>query len=289
MSWGRLDDSFFDHPKVVGLRLELIGLWAKGLGYCGRHLTDGAIRRALLPQLTGFPLSRATRLADELVKAGLWEPAGADYLVHDYLDWNPSRREVLAERERRSRAGQTAARARWSHASSQSDSGCDSHAARIADGNAGRIETATEVPCTRPDPSRPDPETPPTVPPKGDGAASRKRRKDHPPADPPGFGEFWNAYPFKGARLDAVKAWREIDPDADLQVQMLAALGRQMGWATTAAERKEFLPRLPDACRWLKKRRWTDEPPAWISNGHPSRRDSRSPLPPSEPVYRRRP
>jgi len=172
MSWARLDDGFIDHPKMVGLRLELVGLWARGLGYCGRHLTDGAIRRAVLPQLTGLSLSRAARLADELVKAGLWENAGSDYLVHDYLDWNPSRREVLEERERRSLAGRAAARARWQRPSdSRSDAACDQHAIR----NADRMEIAAEVPCTRPDPTRPDP-----VP----EATARVLPSAHPPGGP---------------------------------------------------------------------------------------------------------
>jgi hypothetical protein len=176
MSWVRLDDNFLDHPKMVGLRLELVGLWAKGLGYCGRHLTDGALRRALLPHLSGLPLSKATRLAEELVKAGLWENAGVDYLVHDYLAWNPSRREVLEERERRSLAGRTAARSRWQRPPDpRSDAVCEPHAARIDIVDANRIEIAAEAPCTRPDPSRPDPSRPKEV-----------MAEATPSADPPG-------------------------------------------------------------------------------------------------------
>lgn len=100
MGWGRLDDGFIDHPKLVGLRLDLVGLWAKGLGYCGKHLTDGLIRRAALYQLaTGCTPVRALKAAGELVDAGLWEVQGEDFLVHDYLDWNPSADKVRAERD----------------------------------------------------------------------------------------------------------------------------------------------------------------------------------------------
>ena len=104
MGWGRLDDGFFHHPKFVSLRLELVGLWAKGLGYCNAHLTDGFIHRSALPVLTGLPPARAAKLAGELVTARLWDKAGDGYQVHDFLDWNESaqdRRTRLAQSKER--------------------------------------------------------------------------------------------------------------------------------------------------------------------------------------------
>lgn len=138
---------------------------------------------------------------------------------------------------------------------------------QLSDGSptAGLSDSYPIAPSPSPSSSPSETQTPTET--ENQVARSRKRKKDQ-PLDPPGFGEFWSAYPFKGPRVDALKAWREIDPDPELQAEMLAALERQKGWAIIAAQRAEFLPRMPDACRWLKKRRWTDEPPTWISNGH---------------------
>ncbi len=35
----------------------------------------------------------------ELVLAGLWEPTDTGWVAHDFLDWNPSKAEVLASRK----------------------------------------------------------------------------------------------------------------------------------------------------------------------------------------------
>lgn len=61
--------------------------------------------------ITGGP--RARKLADALVSAGLFDRADGGYLVHDYLDFNPSRVVVLkkraddAARKRQSESGVT--------------------------------------------------------------------------------------------------------------------------------------------------------------------------------------
>lgn len=56
------------------------------------------------------------RLPGQLVAAGLWEPMEGGWQIHDYLDYNPSRDQVLEEREAQHqakvRAGQASARAR---------------------------------------------------------------------------------------------------------------------------------------------------------------------------------
>jgi hypothetical protein len=284
MSWARLDDSFIDHPKMVGLRLELVGLWAKALAYCGRHLTDGAIQRALLPQLAGVSEPRAVKLAEELVKAGLWEHAGTDYLVHDYLDWNPSRREVLAERERRSRAGQAAARARWGLSESPFADACESHAKSQATRNADRIAIASEVPCTRPVPAHPTRAEAPSAP-------------------------SWSAYlETLGAddrevlsRIpEAVASTRKSGRVAASVLDGLAREFARYPAGTVVAGAQIYLDR-GDAAELKGERyllgiiRRETERASLSGNGHRPPAASRAsrrappPLPPSEPVYRRLP
>jgi hypothetical protein len=98
---------FVKHPKVARLTDAAFRLWAAGIDYCSRHLTDGFIPREVVSWLAGGRVRK--RLIEELLETippygPLWEldPARNGYRVHDYLDWNPSGAEVRrAEEETR--------------------------------------------------------------------------------------------------------------------------------------------------------------------------------------------
>ena len=99
MTWLRIDDTFPEHPKVVGLDAPTKWLHVCALAYASRNLTDGYIPAGALRGLGG-----TKRMVAALVDAGLWEGhnAGgepANYLIHDYLDYNRSRKDVEEERE----------------------------------------------------------------------------------------------------------------------------------------------------------------------------------------------
>jgi hypothetical protein len=97
MPWGRLDDSFYDHPKLDLLgrnRLACVGLHALAISWCNRFLTDGQVPRARVRRLGG-----TVELADCLVKAGLWERSeGGNYRIHDFGDYNESADYVRTKR-----------------------------------------------------------------------------------------------------------------------------------------------------------------------------------------------
>lgn len=108
MSWFKVDDTAHSHPKLRGAGTAAIGLWTLGGSYAGQYLTDGIVH-AHFVKTNGTPPQVA-----RLVKAGLWHPAGhscqgprcrvqpaeGDFLMHDYLEYNRSRVQVLAERDR---------------------------------------------------------------------------------------------------------------------------------------------------------------------------------------------
>lgn len=101
MPWLRMDDGFTTHPKVMGLSLEAKVLWMYSLGHCAHELTDGFVQSRVVPALAGLAgLADPSAASDELVASGLWEASPLGYQVHDYLEYNPSRAEVLAEREK---------------------------------------------------------------------------------------------------------------------------------------------------------------------------------------------
>jgi hypothetical protein len=120
MGWDKNDDQFGIHRKVIRIpkktRLAAVGLWALTKNYSARALTDGVIEAHELDELD----APATLIA-ELVRVELWHrgdavcekcvaqlaekghtsavPADA-IVIHDYLDYNPSRKEALAAREK---------------------------------------------------------------------------------------------------------------------------------------------------------------------------------------------
>jgi len=99
VSWVKLDDNFAGHRKVLAAGLEAAWLHIEGLCYCAQQETDGAILDAALVKLTQFSKPKAERLAVRLVEVGLWERNGAGYVIHDYLEYNPSKKSLDEKRK----------------------------------------------------------------------------------------------------------------------------------------------------------------------------------------------
>lgn len=95
MTWIKIDDSFPDHPKIIGLSNEAFRTHIHGLCYCGRFLTDGFIPSAALSKIGSLEAVK------ELVEAGLWSDEGktGGYLIYGYLDHQTSKKQVEEKRE----------------------------------------------------------------------------------------------------------------------------------------------------------------------------------------------
>lgn len=107
MTWFRCDDQLADHPKVMALgalRRPALGLWTMCGTYSARHLTDGFVSRSVAMRYaeSGRELRRLT---DALVASGLFDEVEAGWSMHDYLDWNPSREQVMGRRVLAKEAG----------------------------------------------------------------------------------------------------------------------------------------------------------------------------------------
>lgn len=104
MPWARLDDSFYDHPKILAIRADVrnaaTGLFARALSRSNRRLSDGRITVDDLALLDARPLE-----ISELVRVKLWRRAGKSYRIHDFLDFNKPRAQVLKEREAKVEGG----------------------------------------------------------------------------------------------------------------------------------------------------------------------------------------
>ena len=117
MGWGRIDDRFDDHQKVIDL-LEYeqgaaaVGLWTLCFTWAHRSTrkpgkVPGLIPLSLPRRYVG-PAGR--EMAALLVKVGLWEERGEDgWLFHDFDKYLPTEQT----RDARAEAGRKGAEARW--------------------------------------------------------------------------------------------------------------------------------------------------------------------------------
>lgn len=112
--------------------------------------------------------------------------------------------------------------------------------------------------------------TPPQSPPSPDGdlpvvaavaepGKPKPRAGKVPPGElPDGFEAFWQAYPRRVGKADAIKAWQKLAPDVELRARMLAAV-------TVQAKSRDWLKDggafIPHPATWLNGRRWEDEAP----------------------------
>jgi hypothetical protein len=92
--WLKVDDQFHAHRKVIGVPLASLGLWVRCGSWAGAALSDGVVDAPIVRQYGG-----RARETDPLVEAGLWIPLiGGGFVMHDFLEWNPSAEQVKAER-----------------------------------------------------------------------------------------------------------------------------------------------------------------------------------------------
>ena len=102
MAWGRLDDGYYDHPKVLKALdsdAGAVGLHCRAIAYCAKHQLDGHLSERAVCSLMPLQSDREKAVA-ALLDAGLLERNGDSYVVHDFLDYNPSREEVIEKRRK---------------------------------------------------------------------------------------------------------------------------------------------------------------------------------------------
>jgi len=92
MTWVKVDEGMPENPKIIGLGPAVKWAHVEAICYCARNMTDGRV-----PAAAARRMATATGIR-QLVEAGLWERDGSDYIVHDYLEYNPSRAEVMEQR-----------------------------------------------------------------------------------------------------------------------------------------------------------------------------------------------
>lgn len=101
MTWFRVDDKSAFHRKVTDVGNEAWGALCRAGAWSSDHLTDGRV-----PWSVALTIA-SKKIWERLFVTGLCErlEGTTDFLIHDFLDWNPSREQVLELRQHRSQAG----------------------------------------------------------------------------------------------------------------------------------------------------------------------------------------
>ncbi|HXI50970.1 MAG TPA: hypothetical protein VNH84_05680 [Candidatus Saccharimonadales bacterium] len=261
MSWLKFDDTFPDHPKVLSAGTDaplVIALQVRAIAYASRHQTDGFIPAAFvvlasrdLDELahcrncSGDISYNSARWSDQMITLKLWEKADGGFIIHDYLEYQQSRKEIakaLKQRRLASRRGGAATKAAW--------------------GPEGRPSRPGSRPTSRrgPIPSHPIPidpkdQLPTPTPPAGRGASDSD------------FERFWTLYPKKKSKGEAEKAWDQLRraktlPPHEALASCLDRLRNSPDWTRDGGR---FIPY---PATWLRARGWLDEASAaeepWI-------------------------
>lgn len=238
--WTKLDDTCDEHPKLLGIPASAGWAWVRSLLYCNRQLTDG-----LLPKRIATSLG-SVRIRAILVERGLWiENPDGSYLVHDFLDWNPSRDKVLEERRkirervRRHRGNAVTEEGR----NAVSNGGCNASPSRPMYSSASSDSESSKD----------------SVPSETTSSPRRAARvTESYSAD---FLAFWDAYPRRVGKGAAWKVWKR-------ERIALAPVLKALSWQVRSeAWTKDAGAFIPHPATYLNQRRWEDEPHAGNGTG----------------------
>lgn len=99
MPWGRIDDDAWRHQRFTGVGPIAYGLFWAANSYSNERLLDGHLSAKHIVEVCGIR-QIPPEAAHELIEAGLWIGEGDGIWVHDYFDYNDSKEEILAKREK---------------------------------------------------------------------------------------------------------------------------------------------------------------------------------------------
>lgn len=143
MTWFKLDDKSAFHTKVVRAGNEAWGAVCRAGAWSSDQGTDGFVPDEIASMIAQARVWRKAENSGGPGRAGLVERVEGGWQIHDFLDWNPSAKQVVERRET------TRKRVEQWREKHNGNASCN------AVTNA--VSNTAPVP-TRPDPSRSDPD-----------------------------------------------------------------------------------------------------------------------------------
>lgn len=249
MAWMKVEQSIRDHRKILQVAdeldvdaahvtgcLVLLWLWAIDNAPEGslEGVQPGTIARAA--QWTG----EKSAFIEALTRAGLLDETPDGLQIHDWAERAGNlieRRKGDAERKRRERAGKK-------------------NQEEAAEASAGRppdIRTQSRVEQSRVEQTRAKRISPPIAPSGGDTAEPAA-----PSLQEKRFAEFWDEYPKKVGKADALKAWKRAKITEEIFERILQSVRAAKASEQWRRENGRFIP---NPATWINQGRWDDELP----------------------------
>jgi hypothetical protein len=120
MTWFKVDDSFYDHPKMYDASDASVALWIRAGTWSARNLTDGFVPTGMLARLSGD----ARTATAELCNRGMWLRTRGGYQFHDWHVYQITKEESVAARSKMSSGGALGNHRRWHGKEGKSDPDC---------------------------------------------------------------------------------------------------------------------------------------------------------------------
>lgn len=120
MTWFKVDDSFYDHPKVFDAPDCAVALWTRAGAWAARNLTDGLVPSGMPARLCDDPDKAVKALLDR----GLWRRTRGGYQFHDWSNYQPTREEATAGRDGMSSGGALGNHRRWHVGKGKKNASC---------------------------------------------------------------------------------------------------------------------------------------------------------------------
>ena len=248
MTWFKVDDGFYDHPKFLEVPNAAVGLWVKAGAWCGRHLTDGLIPAAQIKLFKGTPAQ-----VKALTSARIWvetqtENGSKAYRFNDWNEYQPTREQKLKERADAAERQRKKRERKRPEQQEPENVTRDSHVTGARDSH----ESHTNL-SQHPDPTRPDPTliTTNVVIKESSPAEPEKPKKN---AYSPEFETWWKIYPNSSGKAAAETAWKKALKLMD--GEELNNLTRH--YARLVEARIVNPDYVPHGATWLNGRRWED-------------------------------
>jgi hypothetical protein len=103
MSWFKIDDGFHCNAKIMEAGTPAVGLYVRCGSWAAQQASDGRVPKSIAKSYG------TARMIKALLEVGLWHEGGHEcetcpeidaksYLIHDYLEFNPSRVAIQNER-----------------------------------------------------------------------------------------------------------------------------------------------------------------------------------------------
>jgi len=142
MSWFKVDDKLWGHPKWLATPPRARALWITAGSWCAAQEQDGKVPVHVLPMLGA---SKADALA--LVASGLWEDGENGWVFHGWAEFQPTRAQ---QDEKREAARERMRKARERRANESENEHDGSEGVRA---NSERTSRGVRSTPTRPDPT----------------------------------------------------------------------------------------------------------------------------------------